>query len=53
MSSTTLVKESMTVTLENEFENYLKERKANATYNGIELDTEGWQKELFGERQKT
>ncbi len=31
-----------------EFESYLQTRRSNATYNGIELETAGWQKELFG-----
>ena len=35
-----------------EFEDYLKTRRSNATYNGIELETEGWQKEIFGEQTK-
>jgi len=52
MSNSTLIKKEGKQTLETEFENYLKMRRSNATYNGIELETEGWQKEIFGEQTK-
>lgn len=35
----------------NDFEKYLQTRRENTTYNGIELESEGWQKEIFGVRQ--
>ena len=35
-----------------EFEDYLQTKRTNTTYNGIELETAGWQKELFGFREE-
>jgi len=32
----------------NEFEAYLQTRRENTTYNGIELETTDWNRELFG-----
>lgn len=32
----------------NDFEQYLQTRRENTTYNGIELESAGWQKELLG-----
>ena len=32
----------------NEFESYLQTRRENTTYNGIELETANWHKEVFG-----
>ncbi len=52
MSSITLDKKhakcASKVKNNNEFESYLQTRRENTTYNGIELETAGWQKELFG-----
>lgn len=31
-----------------DFETYLQTRRSNTTYNGIELETASWQKEVFG-----
>lgn len=36
----------------NDFEEYLQTRRENTTYNGIELETDGWQKELLGYKAK-
>lgn len=47
MSNSTLDKK-MAQDYSKEFESYLQTRRSNATYNGIELETVGWQKELFG-----
>lgn len=52
MSKSSLVEEKNGVTLESEFEIYLKKRRINTTYKGIELETEGWQKEIFGKGYK-
>lgn len=35
-----------------EFEQYLQTRRENTTYNGIELESAGWQKELLGYQVK-
>ncbi len=32
----------------NEFESYLQTRRENTTYNGIELESSDWHKEMFG-----
>ena len=32
----------------NDFEAYLQTRRENTTYNGIELETTDWNRELFG-----
>lgn len=47
MSSNTLDKK-IEQDYSKEFESYLQTRRANTTYNGIELETAGWQKEMFG-----
>lgn len=52
MSKSSLAEGKNSVTLENEFESYLKMRRAKTTYKGIELETEGWQKEIFGKGYK-
>lgn len=35
-----------------DFETYLQTRRSNTTYNGIELETASWQKEVFGFKDK-
>ncbi len=47
MSSSTLNKKNIKDKAQ-DFESYLQARRFNTTYNGIELETAGWQKELFG-----
>lgn len=47
MSSSTLDKKK-SQDYSKEFETYLQTRRSNTTYNGIELESAGWQKELFG-----
>ena len=39
------------VNFKEEFEQYLRKQRVNTTYNGIELNTFGWHKELFGIRE--
>mgnify|MGYP004660659745 CR=1 FL=1 len=41
-------KKTMKQSQSNEFEQYLQTRRENTTYNGIELESAGWQKELLG-----
>ena len=35
-----------------EFESYLQTRRENTTYNGIELESADWHKEMFGFKEK-
>lgn len=35
-----------------DFESYLQTRRSNTTYNGIELETASWHKEVFGFKEK-
>ncbi|MBQ2645440.1 hypothetical protein IJG14_07725 [bacterium] len=51
MKSSVLSKKSKSKVLKkevNEFESYLQTRKEKTTYNGIELESSNWHKELFG-----
>lgn len=42
------VKDTNSVNTSKDFESYLQTRRENTTYNGIELESENWHKELFG-----
>ena len=52
MSSTLEFTQNLSLESLTDFENYLQTRRENTTYNGIELESEGWQKEIFGLRYK-
>lgn len=50
MSNSTLVRKKGKKNSESEFEKYLKSRGSDATYNGVKLEAEGWQKKFFGKQ---
>ena len=52
MSNSTLTRKKDKSGSDGEFEKYLNSKRSKTTYNGIELETEGWQKEIFGEQKK-